>query len=164
MEKKTLPRIVMIVSSIIILIGVVIMHFVFISSGRNDLIKIKIGNGETQSLRFENLALIPGDSCEYRVQLVRNSSREYYLHMKFSEIEDRGLKNFARVRISTGNEVIYDELLADAFEDGDLVVPVDFRGKRNTEYVISCYLPIEVGNEAKNAEAVFELQFTASNE
>ena len=40
----------------------------------------------------------------------------------------------------------------------------DFRENKNTELKVIYYLPLDVGNEAKNAEAIFELQLTASNE
>ena len=51
-----------------------------------------------------------------------------------------------------------------AFEKEKIVLPVDFDEGENTELKIVYYLPLDVGNEAKNAEAVFELLLTASNE
>ena len=39
-----------------------------------------------------------------------------------------------------------------------------FGEDKNTEFQIVYYLPIDVGNEAKNAEALFGLMLTASNE
>jgi hypothetical protein len=68
------------------------------------------------------------------------------------------------VKIISGDEVICDELLAKVFEDDDIVLPVDFAEDKNTELKIVYYLPVDIGNEAKNAEAVFELLLTASNE
>ena len=78
--------------------------------------------------------------------------------------EEKTLKKYARVKIVADGEVISDELLADAFEKEKIVLPVDFDDKKNTELKIVYYLPLDVGNEAKNAEAVFELLLTASNE
>ena len=68
------------------------------------------------------------------------------------------------MKIVSNGETVYDELLATAFEDEILVLPVDFNEGINTELKIVYYLPLEVGNEAKNAEAVFEVLLTASNE
>ena len=68
------------------------------------------------------------------------------------------------MKIVANGEVISDELLADAFEKEKIVLPVDFDEGENTELKIVYYLPLDVGNEAKNAEAVFELLLTASNE
>ena len=61
-------------------------------------------------------------------------------------------------------EVILDELLVDAFEHEELVLPVQISKGINTELEIIYYLPIEVGNEAKNATADFELLVRASEE
>ena len=165
MNKKTLLRITLAMSSILMIILILILSFVVIPSSRKDVIKIKLDDGEKESVRFEHVTLIPGGSCEYNVKFVRNgSNRGYNLHVNFVEIEDKNLKEFARVKILSGDEIIYDNLLADAYEDGELVVPISFVEERSVEFTVSCYLPLEIGNEAKNAEAVFELQLTANYE
>ena len=79
-------------------------------------------------------------------------------------MKEKTLKNFARVKIISNGETVHDELLASAFDSEDLKLTVNFAKKRNTELSIVYYLPIEVGNEAKNAEADFEIHLTASNE
>ena len=78
--------------------------------------------------------------------------------------EEKTLKNFARVKILVKGEAVYDELLANALKDENISFSVDFGEDKNTELTVVYYLPIEVGNEAKNAEAIFELLITASNE
>ena len=45
-----------------------------------------------------------------------------------------------------------------------IMVPVNFKEKTNTEFNVVYYMPEEVGNEAQNAAARFELKLTASNE
>ena len=165
MNKKTLSRVAMIMSSILIFILIFIFCFVAFPSSRKDVIKIKLSDGETECVRFESLAMVPGDSCDYNIKLLRDGgNRGYNLYVKFVELEDRNLKNFARVKILSGDEIVYDSLLAEAFADGELVLPIDFQNGNNTEFKVSCYLPLEIGNEAKNAEAVFELQLTANYE
>ena len=47
-------------------------------------------------------------------------------------------------------------------EDEKITLSVDFAAEKNAELKIVYYLPLDVGNEAKNAEGMFELQFTAS--
>ena len=74
------------------------------------------------------------------------------------------MKNYARVKIFANGEVVSDEQLADAFENEKIILPVDFDEGKNTELKIVYYLPLEVGNEAKKAEAFFELLLKASNE
>jgi hypothetical protein len=60
--------------------------------------------------------------------------------------------------------VVYDDLLVNTLEDKNILFSVDFREDKNTEFRIVYYLPIDVGNEAKNAEALFGLMLKASNE
>ena len=62
------------------------------------------------------------------------------------------------------DEAVCDELLADVIANDDLVLPVDFKENKNTKLKVVYYLPLEVGNDAKNAEALFELRLTATNE
>ena len=90
--------------------------------------------------------------------------KKYDLSLDFVEIGNKSLKNFAYVKIISNGDVVCDKLLATVFEDQDVVLPVDFNEGKNTEITIVYYLPIDVGNEAKNAEAAFELLLTASNE
>ena len=55
-------------------------------------------------------------------------------------------------------------MMTTVFAEEPIVIPVDFNTSINTELTIVYYLPLDVGNEAKKAEAVFELRLTASNE
>ena len=164
MTKKVFLRTLMIVTSLVIIVGIIIMNWVFNSYEGKNVIKVKLNDGQTEALQFDNLALIPGESCEYKVKLKRGGAAEFDLHLSFDEKEDHGLGNFARVKISSGDELLYDELLAVAFEKCDVIVPVSFKEDEYTEFTVEFYLPIEVGNEAKNAGSVFELILTANNE
>ncbi len=128
------------------------------------MIEVKLEDGKTELLAFENLSLVPGEKCEYIVKLEKSGADKYDLNLDFVEIEEKTLKNYARVKIIANDEVIRDELLAEVFENEDIVLPIDFKENKNTELTIVYYLPIDVGNEAKNAEAIFELLLTASNE
>ncbi len=130
---------------------------------RNNIV-VNLSDDNTEIVEFEALTLVPGEQCEYRIKLKNKNANEYDLSLDFVELEDKTLKNFARVKIVSKDEVLYDELLADAFEDENIVFPIDFEVFRNTELRVIYYLPIEVGNEAKNAEALFKLVLTASNE
>ena len=84
--------------------------------------------------------------------------------IKFTEKEEGTLKSFAHVKIEKGDEVIYDELLSDAFSDDGITLPVKYGKKNSVKLKVTYYLPSEVGNEAENAEAVFELQVTAGKD
>jgi hypothetical protein len=154
----------LVVGSVMIIIGVALMGWVLATEDERGAIVVKLRDGETRVVKFEALALVPGEECEYIVQMKKVSTSQYYLKLDFVEIEEKTLKNYARVKIIANDKVIFDELLADAFEKENIVLPVDFNQGKNTELNIVYYLPIDVGNEAKNAEAVFELLLTASNE
>ena len=157
-------QIILIIGSMMIVVGIVLMGWLLATKNQRDVIEIKLEDGETESLTFENLALIPGEECEYAVQLKKAGADQFQLMLNFVETEEKTLKNYARMKIIANGEIIRDELLATVFQSDPIVLPVDFDEEKNTELKIVYYLPIEVGNEAKNAEAVFELQLTASNE
>ncbi|MBQ7378962.1 MAG: hypothetical protein IJW70_04690 [Clostridia bacterium] len=165
MARKIIMWVLLIGGSVLTLIGVALMILTGATGvGEDDEIVVDLASESTQVIEFENLCLIPGESCEYTITLKGEHADRYELLFDFVELEEGTLKNFARVKIQSGDKVLYDELLAAAFEQEHLALPVDFDRKQNTELTIIYYLPIEVGNEAKNAGAVFELHVKASNE
>lgn len=164
MPKSNLMRIILIAGSVLIIVGVSLMGWMLATEDERGVIEIKLEDGKTESLAFEDLTLVPGEECEYTIQLKKTSSSKYDLELDFVEIEEKTLQNYARVKIIANGEVISDELLADAFKKEKIVLPVDFDEGKNTELKVVYYLPIDVGNEAKRAETVFELLLTASNE
>ena len=165
MPKSNLMRIILIAGSVLIIVGVSLMGWMLATEDERGVIEVKLEEGKTESLVFEDLSLVPGEECEYTVQLKKTSASKYDLELDFVDIDDeKTLKNYVRVKIVIDSEVISDQLLADAFENEKIVLPVDFKEGENTELKIVYYLPLDVGNEAKNSEAVFELLLTASNE
>ena len=163
MLKSNFVRIMLITGGVLILVGVLLLGLSLKNKETPDVIKVSLEDGVTQSVQFEGLGLVPGQACEYTLSLKHEEKVKCDLKLDFVETEEGTLKNFARVKVMAGDEVLYDELLATAIENDNIVLPVDFRKDKNTELKIVYYLPLEVGNEAKNTEAVFELQLTASN-
>lgn len=164
MTKGRFMRIVLIAGSVLILVGVALMTWMLVTENDRNNIEVYLSDDKTHTIEFENLSLVPGESCEYSVKLKSDNAKKYDLSLDFVETEDKTLKNFAYVKILSKDKVICDELLANAFKNENIVLPVDFEKDINTELTIVYYLPINVGNEAKNAEAVFELLIKASNE
>ena len=167
MTRAIAMRIILIVASIFILVSVTLLSWV--NTYEDDLvhnnIEIDISSGKTKTVHFDSFDLVPGDSCEYGIILKNDNANIYNLTLDFVDFKQDGtLKDFMRVKILSGETVLYDELLADVFKSESIIVPVDFKENKNTKLKIVYYLPIEVGNEAKNAEASFELRLTASNE
>ena len=164
MTRSNYVQVVLIVLSTLIIIGALLLSFLMSTDDDRNVIEVRLGDGSTESVKFESLGLVPGEKCEYTISLKGNKAETYELKLDFVENEGKELKNFARVNISANGEAICDELLSDVFENDDIVLDVDFNQNKNTELKIVYYMPLDVGNEAKNAEAVFELQLTASNE
>ena len=164
MPKSHFMRAVLIIGSIMIIVGVALMTWMLSTADERNVIWVSIDDGETCPIRFEDLSLVPGDECEYKVKLQKEGSSRYDLTFDFVETGDGTLKNYVRVKIMTKGNVVYDDLLINALESENILLPVDFDKELNTEFDIVYYLPIDVGNEAKNAEAKFGLMLTASNE
>ena len=165
MNKSVLMRVVTLAAGALILVGVSLMTWMLVTDEERNNIKVNLTDGDTEVLEFEVVSLVPGEECEYDIQLKGDNAKQYDLGLDFVDTdEDKTLKNFARVKILANGELIRDELLADIFESEDIVLPVDFNEGKNTELKIVYYLPLDVGNEAKNAEAVFELRLKATNE
>lgn len=158
MTKSILAKIGIIAIGVLIAVGAVLLVCIALSDGQ-DVIYLAPDDGKTHAVEFENLKLLPGERCEYTVTLKGDLS-DCGVLLDFEEKEDKTLKNFARVKISANGNTVCDELLADVF--GADVISLAADGKQ-TELEIVFYIPEDVGNEAKNAEAVFELLITAGN-
>lgn len=142
------------------IVGVVILGVVLDNNRKANLISVDVESDEPQLVKFERMGLVPGESCEYTIRFKGEEDLNLILDFVESE-EEQSLKYFAFVKIIADDTVIIDELLADAFEHEEIELSVNFNEKRNTEISIIYYLPIEVGNEAKNAEADFDLVIRA---
>lgn len=163
MFKSKWMRFLLIAGSVLIVVGVGLMTWMLATEDERNVIEVKLSDGAAEIL-FEGLALVPGGECEYEIELKKDNADTYDLTMDFIEAEESPLKNFVRVKILAGDSVLHDDLLANVFDGEGIVLPVDFNGDKNTRLKIVYYMPIEVGNEAKNAEALFKLVLTASNE
>jgi hypothetical protein len=153
---------ILVAGRVLIVVGVFLIGWMLTTKDEKDAIKIKLENGKTDSLTFEYLTLVPGEECEYVIQFEKTSASKCTLELDFVDTdEEKTLKNYARVKMLANGEVICDELLADAFEQEKMTLSVDFDKGENTKLKVIYYLPIDVGNEAKRAEAVFELLITA---
>lgn len=161
MKRNKFMRGILVAGSALILIGVALMLWMLLTAEERTVLHVDLD--AAPPLKFEELCLIPGEEVAYTLELNANKADAYDVTFDFVETEERTLKNYARVRIEAGEEVLYDELMATAFEDTNIKIPVDFDEEKNTELTIVYYLPIDVGNEAENAQAVFELLITASN-
>lgn len=159
-KKILIMRIGLVVLSLFIITGVVLMASTMAENNRKNTISIRLEEGKTEELEFEDLCLIPGESTEYVVKIRNYTTDNYDLKLDFIETEERTLKNYLRVKIEADGKQVCDELLCTVF-DKDLNIPIDSREKKTVELHILYYLPYEVGNEAEETEALFKLEITA---
>ena len=162
MAKHKFMRWILLIGSIMILIGVALMCWMLMTADDRTVIKVDLDL--EQKIPFEELCLVPGEEVAYTIKLNSNKGSKYDLHLDFVEEEDKTLKKYARVKIESAGEVVYDELLSDAFLAPDVIFPISFKESDNNEFTIVYYLPIEIGNEAENAVATFYLLITATNQ
>lgn len=164
MGRSSLMRTILFVAAVLIVIGVILMHFMLDAFRTGSVINVYLKDGKTEIVEFKDLALVPGQSREYELTMTGSPAKRYNVKLDFVENTDGKLKNFVYVKIISGTKVICDQLLADAMVDEQLVLPVDFGENAYTDLTLIYYLPVEVGNEAKNAEAKFSLLFIANEE
>lgn len=162
MNKSKLMSIILVVISILIIIGVILMWWMLTHQGERSLYNVELDIGQTVSIPFKDVSLLPGDEVEYVIRLDKSSDDAYDLVLDFVERGETTLKKFARVELYVDGELIGDTLLENALDGGAFVIPVDFSEHDSTKIKIVYSLPIEVGNEAKNATAAFDLVFTAT--
>lgn len=161
--KKKATDIALIVMCVMALVGVALTAY-FLSAAKN-VIKVEIEPDKTQAVEFEHLGLHPGESCEYILRLSSEYSEEYRLELKFKDrAPELTLKDYACVRIERDGETVCDEVLATAFELDCITLGIDFSHGAKNEITIVFYMPEEIGNEAQDAEADFELLITATDE
>ena len=128
-------------------------------------IVVSLAEGRVETLSFADLALLPGQESAYTVHFKTEWAPSARVQLSFHNLDESlTLARYARVRITAGDATLYDELLSVAFEGEPLFFEADFQNKKNTTLRVIYYLPIEVGNEAKNAAALFDLRVSATNE
>ena len=164
MNHKRIIQIAVFVIGVLLIGGAILLGWLVATEDERNVMKVDLESEVAKPIRFESLHLIPGESCEYTVTLSGERTKDYDVHLDFIETEDKKLKEYARVKVVANGEVVCDELLARAFERDDIGLSVNFEKEKNIELTVTFYLPLEIGNEAKNAEAKFDLLITAGNE
>ena len=157
-------RVALITTAVLVVLSIVLLIFIISNERDTSVIKIDIERGEQETLTFDNLALIPGEQSEYKLELNVGSTQKYDLHLDFRETHDGDLKKYARAKIIVEDEVIFDDLLSKLLEKASFSLPIDLKEKKSASIGLIYYLPEEIGNEAQDTEATFELTITAGNE
>ena len=164
-KKKIIVRILIACLSLTIMSGVGIMsYFVFNSPSDDVITNLNLTANGSKTVEFDCLSLIPGESREYTVILKSNVAGDYSLSIELNEESDGTLKSFAYAKIEADGEVICDALLAELFSGDPLVLNARLSKKDSVTLKITYYMPIEVGNEAENASADFDMVISACSE
>jgi uncharacterized membrane protein len=153
-----------IVIAVLIMCGVALTLMMMNDGVRDGVLDIGLDT-KTAPIEFSGLKMVPGDSVEYDMSFTGRRAEAYNVNLSFTDADPDGtLKNFIRVKILSGQTVIYDELLVDAMNGDGINVNVTFKANENTELKLIYYMPLEVGNEAKLATSDFRLNITSTIE
>ena len=163
MDRVKTIRIIMVVLSSMLLIGVAMTIWMLLTREDREGVRVDLDE-PIAPIGFEHLCLIPGESCTYTLHLRGDGVSKYDVCLQFVETEEKTLKHFTYIRIESNGVVLCDELMEKVFEGDGIELQVDLRRTKQQDVTITYYMPLEVGNEAQNAEAFFDLLITASNE
>ena len=130
---------------------------------------ISVGLSEKgEIVEFHNLEMHPGDSLEFKIDLTHEVEGECKLSLDFIDVAPEtvtnNLKNYLKVILIFNGSKVYEADLTDAIEKDLSPIVCELDDKIPVEMTVIFMMPIEVGNEAENAEAFIDLLITASNE
>jgi len=161
--KRKFMQVLLLVSSAMVLIGVILSILAHMYAAGRRVINVDLSDEIDSVIEFKDLALIPGEECKYTVKLAGEAGVRYGVELAFSEKGDSPLKQYAYARLEFDGEVIYEELMSELLDEDGTRLSLDLETGKDSIVEVTYYLPEEVGNEAQNAEAVFELRITANN-
>ena len=134
-------------------------------SNDDESLKLDITVNGEKEIRFDGLALIPGEEREYDAFFRSDIPGEYVLLLDFVESGDNNaLKEFAYARLEVGDSVICDEKFSELFDGDPVEIPAYLSKKEGCDLKITYYIPAEVGNEAENATADFKIVVSSAKE
>lgn len=138
-----------------------IMLSVFLEEAHDEFketVTVTEGGVTEETLTVRGLSLVPGQSQDYEIGLRCMASGSYYISFEFVEKVDGGMKEFVYLTITSGDESVYSGELAPLLDTG---VRIGFDGYLDADdpltIKITYKMPIEIGNEARNTFADFDV-------
>lgn len=114
-------------------------------------------NGETVKTFSSDVGgIYPGQTTEYEITLVGADAENLFVTLDFRCKEDGELKQFVKVRITSG-EVSIEKTLAELLSDGEVVS----LGKNVKKIDIVYSMDLFVGNEAQGTDVAFYIDLAA---
>lgn len=162
--KKNIDNILLICLGVAIIVAALFSAYL-LTADQQRMIRLVIEPEGAYMVSFENLSMIPGEPVNYTLVLEDELSENYHVCLQFverEEAEETTLKFFTDVTIEVDGEVLCNQSLDQLFkgEQIDFVVALSQEDKK--EISICYYMPEDVGNEAQNAKAEFDLLVTAN--
>jgi hypothetical protein len=146
--------------AIIIFEGLVLAKIIRIGNSDQN-VDVEIVNGESEVVEFEGLGLVPGEKLEYTLNVSTNDGVAHTIVFDFREEKVSPLADYVYVKLTIGDDVVCDTLLADVMDAGSIGYKYNLSADAECEVNITYYMPEDVGNEAEGAEAWFDLYITA---
>lgn len=163
MTKKSIY---ILVVAMLLISSMAIMLAVFIDRAHDhfeDYITVS-ANGVTESVvPVRNLALNPGLSNEYQLNLVCEASGKYHINLAYEEERDGGMKHFINVKVLCEGfeDPVYYGPLTDLLDEGVVIQFDEYLYKKDPVEIKFIYeMPISIGNEAQGTSADFDVRIT----
>lgn len=158
------PRDAILWGIIALLVGAVLVYFMFQPHimDRN-IIKIDIAEEGTKVVTFDDFSILPGAESEYTFMFNEVDVTGYDVSMQFKTEADYSSYNFIHVRIIVDGEVLHDKPLNEMFALETVFLYIKPHIKRDVEAKVVYYVPLDVGNEAENAQLSFDVVVTATS-
>lgn len=165
-RKMTKKSYFILVVAMLIVTMMSVMLFVMIEHAHDtfeDRITVS-ANGVTESvIPVRNLALNPGLSKEYQVNLVCMASGHFLINLDYEETHDGGMKHFINVKVLCDgkDEPVYYGPLTDLL-DKDVTIDFDSDLYEKDPIAIKFIyeMPITIGNEAQGTSADFDIHLS----
>ena len=162
--KIKLMRILIAVVCGFILAGVGLTVGVLVGSKDRNTLRVELQEGKPESIVFEDLNMAPGKSTEYTISLTNDVTGDCALSFSFEELEDSPLKQYVYATVEINGESVCDELLADLLDGHEITTDITLHRSEPTTVTVRYSMPVEIGNEAQNTTASFQINLTASNQ
>lgn len=147
--------------SMILFALMAIMLSVFLEEAHDDFketVTVNDAGVTEETLNVRGLSLVPGQEQDYEIGLRCKASGKYFISFEFVEKVDGGMKEFVYLTINSGDTSVYSGELA-ALIDTD--VYIGFDGYLDADdpltIQITYSMPIDIGNEARNTFADFDI-------
>lgn len=119
----------------------------------------------TSTVEVNNLVLYPATSRTYTVHLRCKASGTYHISLSYEEKNNGGLKPFVNVTVKAGGQTQWSGTLEDLLAgNATPTFSGELQEKDSFDVQIIYEMPGEVGNEAQDTFADFDVHFTIEKE